>query len=66
MIIMFRHAPRPQTTLGRNTRPNLPKRSSRSPAHTKSRDLNLIIQLIDLLECKTLRLFPSIQNQHLF
>jgi hypothetical protein len=47
---------RAQPALGRNTSPDLRKRRSRFPPHTLSGNLNLIIQLIDLLQGKTLGL----------
>ncbi len=50
------HSLRAQTTLSRNRSPDLRESSSWSPAHTLTRNLNLIIQLIDLLKGKALRL----------
>lgn len=47
---------RTQASLSRNRSPDLRERRSRSPSHTLTRNLDLIIQLINLLKRKTLGL----------
>jgi hypothetical protein len=55
-LIMNSLSLRTQTPLPRLTRPNIPKRSSRNPRPGSTRHLDLRIQLINLLQCKTLGL----------